>query len=122
MMTNEPESAPSPVLASTHVRFLDVPDSAQIRAQIEAFLLKVSGKSKIDSANFAFSHHATLSPSYTAALHLAVPGPDMRLEHRGATLLEAWQKLTADVLKRLRLRDTRRASSRKRTEPRRMAA
>lgn len=109
-------------MSKASIRFSGLPRSARMLKQIEDFVQQVSEKSKIDGLELSFKHDQDQSPAYRASLQLAVPGPDMQSEQQGATLAEAWQKLCADVMKRLRDRDARRVAARKRSEPRRMAA
>lgn len=107
------------VLSNASIRFRGVPSSARMLQQIEAFVQRVMETSKIDGLQLLFAHDENRSPAYRASLQLAVPGPDLHCEHDGATLAQAWQKVTADVQKRLRDRDAKRIAARKRSEPRR---
>lgn len=120
-MMNTNHTSPA-VLAGVRIEFFGLPKSTELLKQVDAFLLSVQEKSKIDSVDLKFTHREDQSPAYGATLHLAVPGPDLRMEHHGATLTEAWQKVCADVMKRLQHRDAKRVAARKRTEPLRQAA
>ena len=110
------------VMSNATLRFVEVPKSTQFLKQIEAFVEQLVEKSKVDGLELTFAHEENLSPAYRASIVLAVPGPDMRIEHRGATLAEAWQKVCDDVMKKLRDRDAKRVASRKRSEPIRMGS
>lgn len=109
------------VLSNASIRFSNLPKSQRFLKQIETFFAQVVEKSKIDGLQLSFAHNEASSPAYRATMVMAVPGPDLRLEHQGNTLDEAWQKVCDDLMKRLRNRDEKRAA-RKRPEPRRMAA
>jgi ribosome-associated translation inhibitor RaiA len=110
-----------PTSSSTQVRFSGLPASKKWHAQVQAFLASMKGKARVDRAEVKLQHSADQSPGYTATVHLEVPGPDLKAEQKGATLLEAWHKVCAALKATVRHRDAKRAAARKRSEPRRAA-
>ena len=103
----------------TKVRFSGLPSSKKWLSLVQSFLQGMKKQARVEHADVKLEHSSEASPGYTASVHLQVPGPDLKAEHRGATLQEAWQKVCATVMNRIRERDAKRAASRKRTEPRR---
>ncbi len=106
-------------LNSTRILFAGLHSSPRLVKLVHAFLERVKEKVKIDDVAVTLAHELDASPAYRASLWLAVPGPDLRVEQRGATLLEAWEKVGRSVLRHLREREAKRVAARKRPEPRR---
>ncbi len=112
-------SASNGALINPRILFSGLPSSPRLLKLVWSFLDRLKEKVKIDSVAVTLAEDRDGSPPFRAALHLAVPGPDLHSEQRGATLDEAWQKVDRDVQQRLRQREAKRVAARKRQEPRR---
>jgi hypothetical protein len=117
MQTNNSEKPMPPV--KTFVEFRGVPASARWFFVIQSYLHVIKGRMKVDAARATIEHQERGSPGFTAQLHLEVPGPDIRAEGRGFTLMEAWQRACESIEGVIKRRETKRVLARKKLAVRR---
>lgn len=112
----------NPASDNTFVEFKGVPASARWFSLVQSHIQAVGRQVRLDAARATLRHDERGSPSYTAQVHLEVPGPDIKVAGTGFTLMEAWRKACDEIRDVIRRREVKRALARKRSEPRRAPA
>ena len=106
------ETTPPP--ATANIKFHGLPPSEKWKFLVQSFMLALGKEVKLDRAEVVLKVSPDQSPSFESALNLEVPGPDVVVSARGATLLEAWKKSCDAVKAEIK----RRQLKRKMREPR----
>lgn len=105
------------------IRNCNLHPARALDALIETRLIQLAERVRIDDATIVVEHRADASPPFRVALHIAVPGPDLRTERIDNTPVQAFTRALEDVERRLRERALNRLGrpgGAKRTSPRHM--
>ena len=87
-------------------------------ALIEARLIALADRVRIDDATVTIERLAEASPPYRVQLHIAVPGPDLRAEHNDSTARQAFTRALDDIERKLRERELKRIGRTRARTPR----
>jgi ribosome-associated translation inhibitor RaiA len=82
----------------------------ELDAVIEEQLIGLGTRLQVEQAVVALAHHPDKSPPFAADIHIATPGPDLRVEAVDHTLPAAFDKAIGQIRRRLDARDQRRTS------------
>jgi ribosome-associated translation inhibitor RaiA len=104
----------------TFVEFRGLPASARWFFVIQSFLHTMKSQLRIEKARATILHQERGSPAFSAQLHLEVPGPDIKAEGKGFTLMEAWQRACESIESAMKHRQTKKVLARKKANVRRM--
>ena len=89
--------------------FKRIPDSEANRKLITGEIEPLSRELTVTAASATIQKNSESTPSFHAAIHLEVPGPDIRASATDYTLAAAWRKVMTAVRRELnRRRDQRR--------------
>ncbi len=100
------------------IRNRNISTEHAIDALIEASLIALAGRVRIDDATVTIERLAEASPPYRVQLHLAVPGPDLRAEHQDSTARQAFTRALDDIERKLRERELKRIGRTRARSPR----
>jgi hypothetical protein len=82
--------------------------TARLREWLTQPLEGLRGLVKVSAADVLIERHREGAPPFRAAVHLAVPGPDLQAEAQEHTLEAVWLKVTAALQKQIEEREIRR--------------
>lgn len=106
------------LLMKMHVEFRGLPASARWFFLIQSFVHALKKQLSIATARTTIEQLGGRNPSFHARMHLEIPGPDVRAEASGFTLMEAWQNACEAVELKIREREERKAALKKRARQR----
>lgn len=108
------------LLMKMHVEFRGLPASARWFFLIQSFVHALKKQLRIARARTTIEQQGGRNPSFHARMHLEIPGPDVRAEASGFTLMEAWQKACEAVELKIQEREEQKSALRKRARERRL--
>ncbi len=91
---------------------------SQFDSLIEARLIALAERVRIDDASVTIERRAEASPPYSVQLHVAVPGPDLHAEYHGSTPHQAFNRALEEVERKLRERELKRIGRSRARAPR----
>jgi ribosome-associated translation inhibitor RaiA len=69
--------------------------SAGLHHTVATQLNRLGNSVAVSTAQVVLEHQRDATPAWSARVHLAVPGPDLRAEARDHTVAAAWRKVMA---------------------------
>ncbi len=100
------------------IRNLNLSAEHALDALIEARLIALAERVRIDDATVTIERLAEASPPYRVQLHIAVPGPDLRAEHNDSTVRQAFTRALDEIERKLRERELKRIGRTRARSPR----
>jgi ribosome-associated translation inhibitor RaiA len=91
-----------------NLQFKRIPNNESNRKMVTSGLTPLEAELTVTAASATIEKASESTPSYHAALHLEVPGPDIKASASDYTLAAAWRKVMTAVRRELDRRSAHR--------------